>query len=41
MELLANESSDRALSVIPLAYSNVARFFNGINNSNPSSKKKV
>jgi hypothetical protein len=40
MELLSTGDSSTTLNVVPLKFANVARFFNGINNSDPSSKKK-
>lgn len=33
MELLSTPRTDTTLNVVPVKYSNIARFFNGINNS--------
>jgi hypothetical protein len=40
MELLDTGDSDTSLSIIPEKYSNIGRFFNGINNKLLESKKK-
>ncbi len=40
MELLDTGDSDTSLSIAPVKYSNIGRFFNSINNSNKESKKK-
>jgi len=41
MELLCTDSPSTTLNVVPETHANVARFFNGINNSVKDSKKKV
>jgi hypothetical protein len=40
MELLSTDNPKTTLNVVPDKYANVARFFNGINNSNIGSKIK-
>lgn len=40
MELLDTGDADTSLVIVPQKHSNIARFFNGINNNQKSSKKK-
>ena len=40
MELLSTENPKTSLVVVPYTHANIARFFNGINNSEKNSKKK-
>lgn len=40
MELLNTGDSETSLSIMPEKYSNVGRFFNGINNKKKGSKKR-
>lgn len=40
MELLETGDADKSLNIVPEKYSNVGRFFNGINNARVDDKKK-
>lgn len=40
MELLDTGDADTSLAIVPEKHANVARFFNGVNNSCKDSKKK-
>jgi hypothetical protein len=39
MELLSTGDSDTTLCIVPENYSNIGRYFNGINNTKKGSKK--
>ena len=40
MELLATGCSDSSLVIVPIKFSSIGRFFNGINNSKQDAKRK-
>lgn len=41
MELFVTNDADTSLLIKPECYTNIARFINGINNSDPSARKRV